>query len=341
MPLPEGIPTVRLTGRYLTPDGRPLAGQVVVRAPGLITFGAYDVVLGGPVTAPLDATGAFAVEIPAVDAPGMSPSDWTYTVAEQLIGVPTNRVYQVRLLAETPAVDVADIAPTDPTTPNYVAVRGDSAYEVAVKQGFEGTVEQWLAALIGPAGARGETGPAGTPGIIQSVNGKSAAAVTLTAADVSAVPASAVGTAGGVATLDADGRLTTGQFPSDLAIKTTDTPATSTTTPAADPHLSLPVAAGSVYDVELVAAWTTGGGGFRATWAAPTGAVMVWTDNDGVGAASPTSVVTFTSTNGTCFKGTLATTTAGTLTFSWAQNTANANSTVLRAGCSLRTTRIA
>ncbi|MDQ0949342.1 hypothetical protein QFZ24_003265 [Streptomyces phaeochromogenes] len=205
MPLPEGIPTVRVTGRFLTPDGHPLTGQVVFRAPSLVTFGAYDVILGGPVTAPLDATGRFEVELPATDAPGMNPSGWSYTVAEQLAGVPLNRVYQVLLPAETPEVDIADIAPADPSTPTYVAIRGDSAYEVAVKNGYTGTATQWLASLVGPRGTQGATGatgatgpqgppgpqgPAGTPGVVQSVNGKSAAAVVLSAADVGALPAS-------------------------------------------------------------------------------------------------------------------------------------------------------
>jgi hypothetical protein len=177
----------------------------VFRAPSLVTFGAYDVILGGPVTAPLDSTGAFAVVLPATDAPGMNPDDWSYQVAEQLAGVPVNRVYQVLLPAEAPEVDLADIAPTDPTTPTYVAVRGDSAYEVAVENGFVGTVAQWLASLVGPQGVKGDTGatgpagpkgdkgdtgaagPTGAPGVVQSVNGKSAAAVVLTPADVGAV----------------------------------------------------------------------------------------------------------------------------------------------------------
>ncbi|MEU1020264.1 hypothetical protein [Streptomyces sp. NPDC005898] len=160
--LPEGIPTVRVTGRFLTPEGKPLSGQVIFRAPGMVTFGEFDVILGGPVTAPLDATGAIEVVLPANDAPGMNPSDWSYMVAEQLAGVAVNRVYQVLLPAETPEVDLADIAPTDPSTPSYVAVRGDSAYEVAVEQGFTGTVSQWLASLVGPQGVKGDTGPVGS-----------------------------------------------------------------------------------------------------------------------------------------------------------------------------------
>ncbi|MBZ6258119.1 collagen-like protein [Streptomyces olivaceus] len=231
-----------VTGRYLSLDdkGQPLAGQVVFRAPALITFPKYDVILGGPVTASLDATGAFEVELPATDAPDMNPAGWSYQVAEQLAGVPMNRVYQVLLPQETPAVDIADIAPTDPTTPTYVAVRGDSAYEVAQKEGFAGTVTEWLASLVGPQGVQGETGEQGpqgdpgadgtdgaqgpkgdqgepgtdgAPGVVQSVNGQSVAAVVLDAADVGAVPDTAPGTPGGVAQLDDTGRVPTEQLP--------------------------------------------------------------------------------------------------------------------------------
>lgn len=327
--LPDSIPTVRVTGRYLLPDGTPLSGQVVFRAPSLITFPDSDVILGGPVTAPLDAQGAFTVTLPATDAPGMNPTGWSYAVAEQLAGVANGRTYQILLPADQPAVDIADIAPTDPTTPTYVAVRGDSAYEVAVKQGFKGTVEQWLASLVGPQGpqgpqgrtgapgsqvytgstappatlgvdgdvytqyttttnlgvttttvalwsktagawarvggdvrgaawyvnaagtpssgvpvgdmllrsdtgdvyqrgasgwelkgnirgpqgAKGDQGPAGAPGVVQSVNGISAAAVVLDAAAVRAVPDTAPGAPGGVATLDASGKVPASQLP--------------------------------------------------------------------------------------------------------------------------------
>lgn len=40
---------------------------------------------------------------------------------------------------------------------------GDSAYDVAVKAGFVGTIQQWLASLKGATGATGATGPAYTP----------------------------------------------------------------------------------------------------------------------------------------------------------------------------------
>ncbi|MFD3911191.1 hypothetical protein [Streptomyces sp. NPDC058603] len=238
--LPESIPTVTVTGRYLTPDGRPLTGNVTFRAPSVLTFGDADVILGGPVVAQLDATGAISVTLPATDAPGMEPDQWAYVVTEQLAGVTSNRSYAILLPLEHPAVDLADVAPRDPGKPNYIPVRGDSAYEVAVEHGFTGTVEEWLVSLIGAQGATGATGAAGAPGaagatgsqgepgvpgrdgangadgapgVVQSVNGQGVAEVILAAADVGAIPSTAAGTAGGVAQLDASGRVPAAQLP--------------------------------------------------------------------------------------------------------------------------------
>lgn len=49
-----------------------------------------------------------------------------------------------------------------------MGTKGYSAYEVAVQQGFEGTVDEWLASLVGPQGPQGpqgETGQRGEQGI--------------------------------------------------------------------------------------------------------------------------------------------------------------------------------
>ncbi|MFC5720379.1 hypothetical protein ACFP1Z_09415 [Streptomyces gamaensis] len=226
--LPDTIPTVTVRGRFLSPDGHPLSGSVTFRAPAQLTFPEADVILGGPVLAQLDAQGQIEVTLPATDAPGMDPSGWSYTVTEALAGIPAGRTYQLLLPAKQARVDLADIAPTDPTKPNYVAVegppgprgdRGASAYEVAAAEGFSGTPADWLASLTGPRGATGPkgdpgpAGPPGTPGLVQSVNGVSAAAIKLTASDVEAIPATAAGTAGGVAQLDASGKVPASQLP--------------------------------------------------------------------------------------------------------------------------------
>ncbi len=65
-----------------------------------------------------------------------------------------NRSYNILLPASEGTINLADIAPADPSKGNYVLVQG----------------------------------PPGPPGVVQSVNGKSAASINLTAADVNALP---------------------------------------------------------------------------------------------------------------------------------------------------------
>ncbi|WKU45963.1 hypothetical protein Q3V23_18920 [Streptomyces sp. VNUA116] len=230
--LPESIPVVNVTGRFLSPDGRPLSGTVTFRAPAQITFPEADVILGGPLVAQLDAQGQISATLPATDSPRMDPTGWSYTVTEALSGIPTGRTYQLLLPSRQPHVDLADAAPTDPTKPNYLPVlgpkgdqgeRGASAYEVAVADGrFTGTPAAWLASLVGPRGAAGPQGPQGpagpagkdgAPGVVQSVNGKSLAEITLDAVAVGAIATTAAGAPGGVATLGPDGKVPPGQLP--------------------------------------------------------------------------------------------------------------------------------
>lgn len=185
--LPASIPTVSVTARYLSPDGRSLNGTVEFRPPALVTHSEADLFLGGPTRATLDAEGRISVTLPATDAPGWNPVNWTYTVTEKLSGT-TRRAYQIALPSAAPTVDLADIAPADPNAPNYVAVPGPA----------------------GPPGAPGPQGPAGT---VTSVNGHTEPVIVLTADDVAAIPADRAGTPGGVATLGADGLITPAQLP--------------------------------------------------------------------------------------------------------------------------------
>lgn len=52
-------------------------------------------------------------------------------------------------------------ADIDKLNADILTVNGDSAYEVAVANGFVGTETEWLASLVGDTGA---TGPQGSPG---------------------------------------------------------------------------------------------------------------------------------------------------------------------------------
>lgn len=58
------------------------------------------------------------------------------------------------------------LSPTNPIV-GFLAsayVRGYSAYEIAVQNGFEGTIEEWLLSLIGPKGDKGDKGNTGDIG---------------------------------------------------------------------------------------------------------------------------------------------------------------------------------
>ncbi|MFJ3339992.1 hypothetical protein ACIPT3_02225 [Streptomyces diastaticus] len=114
----------------------------------------------------IDADGNFGVRLPATDSPDMNPTGWAYTVKENLTGISGARTYALILPKDTPnnSVDLADVAPADPSTPTYVAVPGASAYEVAVAEGFSGSEAEWLESLEGPIGPQGPQGPAGEAG---------------------------------------------------------------------------------------------------------------------------------------------------------------------------------
>ncbi|MER6251071.1 SGNH/GDSL hydrolase family protein [Streptomyces sp. NPDC001584] len=117
------------------------------RAPSLLTFSTANVFLSGPVVAQLDPQGRIAVTLPATDAGGMDPSDWSYVVTEQLVGVGSNRPpFNILLPAAQADVDLDDIAPSDPTKPNYLAVAGPPG-----PQGVQG-----------PQGIQGPAGPSNT-----------------------------------------------------------------------------------------------------------------------------------------------------------------------------------
>ncbi|MCF6523059.1 phage tail protein [Streptomyces sp. JJ36] len=189
--LPASIPTVTVSARYLSPDGRPLSGSVEFRPPAMLTHSATDVFVGGPTVARLDAEGRISLALPATDGDGWNPAEWTYTVSERLSGVRNPRTYQVALPAAQTTVDLADLAPADPATPDYVAVPGPP----------------------GPQGEPGPQGPAGEPGLVRSVNGVSEPDIVLAPGDLGAVPQASVGAPDGVAGLGPDGVVPVSQLP--------------------------------------------------------------------------------------------------------------------------------
>ncbi|WP_369042238.1 hypothetical protein [Streptomyces sp. Midd1] len=133
--VPTALPLTRLKGRYVAPDGTPLAGTLMFAPPSVLTLPQSDVIATTAAKVVLDLEGSFEVTLIPTDAPGMSPQRWTYQVTERFKGLPP-RVYHILLPASEFPVDLADIAPVSPYAGNYLPV----------------------------AGPRGPQGEAGTPG---------------------------------------------------------------------------------------------------------------------------------------------------------------------------------
>ncbi|MGP3750884.1 glycerophosphodiester phosphodiesterase [Streptomyces sp. IBSNAI001] len=203
MSMPAGIATVTLTGRYLRPDGTPLKGTVTIAAPSLVTLPGADTISAGSASVTLDATGAFSVLLIATDQMDMQPTDWAYQVSEKFTDIAA-RTYAIRLPAAVPIVSIADIAPSDPSTGQYVLVPGPTGPAGTSILTGTGTPSPLLGAdgdmfvdktvgavkLYGPktGGAWPVEGVAlGGGGLISSVNGQTGA-VALTAANVGALP---------------------------------------------------------------------------------------------------------------------------------------------------------
>lgn len=111
-------------------------------------------VFGGLLQVPLDSTGNLSTNLPATDDPSLNVQGWVYHVREMW---PGGRAFDmsVPIAKAATGIDMADVAPVaDPST-GQLYIKGDSAYQVAVDNGFVGTESQWLASLQGIQGPPG------------------------------------------------------------------------------------------------------------------------------------------------------------------------------------------
>ncbi|MFF8283339.1 hypothetical protein ACF06W_11520 [Streptomyces albus] len=125
--LPPGVPSVRLTGCFVAPDGRPLTGKLTFAPPSVLTMRDADVIANTVAVVEIaeEDQGRFAVDLIATEAPGMSPSGWTYLVTEKLKGAEM-RQYHIMLPLRPGggSVDLADLAPVSAYSGRYLPVVG-------------------------------------------------------------------------------------------------------------------------------------------------------------------------------------------------------------------------
>ncbi|MEV4244495.1 hypothetical protein AB0J63_13895 [Streptosporangium canum] len=110
MSLPGGLQTVVVTGQYLTPDGEPRRGSVLIEPePDALTSAEHGLIVLGGTEAQLDDSGRFSLELLATDAAGVTPSSWACRVTERWPDAP-DRSYFLELPADEPTVSLPEAA---------------------------------------------------------------------------------------------------------------------------------------------------------------------------------------------------------------------------------------
>lgn len=164
MPFPAGTPVVTLTGTLPSAvAGVGYGGQVVLTPSALLTDAARHAIYpGGGKTDIVD--GTFEVELIPNDAAGIAPAGWRWYIDVQPARGRRAAFWADIHGADGTTIHLDELVPAQAPGGGTSGTPGQSAYEVAVDEGFDGTVTEWLASLTGPAGPQGDTGPAGPPG---------------------------------------------------------------------------------------------------------------------------------------------------------------------------------
>ncbi|MFA0844366.1 hypothetical protein [Streptomyces rochei] len=160
MPFPAGTPVVTLTGTLPSAvTGTGYGGHIVLTPSALLTDSARHAVYpGGGKAAIVD--GQFTVQLIPNNAAGITPAGWRWYVDVQLAHGQRTAFWADIHGADGATIYLDQLVPTQAPGGGSVGTPGKSAYEIAVEQGYTGTVTEWLASLVGPAGADGSNADA-------------------------------------------------------------------------------------------------------------------------------------------------------------------------------------
>jgi len=112
--LPSNLTTVTVTGRYIDHNGSPVRGSVTFDTDYyVLDAGENVVVIEAPITANLDATGSFSVDLIATDDPDMTPTGWTWTLTPNFTGA-----FPLEFALPASLAPTTDITVLSPALPN-------------------------------------------------------------------------------------------------------------------------------------------------------------------------------------------------------------------------------
>ncbi|MER7908287.1 hypothetical protein [Streptomyces sp. NPDC096068] len=164
MPFPSGTPTVTLIGTLPSAvAGIGYGGQVVLTPSAILTDETRHAVYPGGGKTPI-VDGAFAAQLIPNNAPGIEPVGWRWHIDIQPARGKRLSFWTDIHGTSGATVHLDDLVPAQAPGGGTTGHDGASAYDLAVTAGYEGTVGEWLASLVGPEGPQGEPGPAGPQG---------------------------------------------------------------------------------------------------------------------------------------------------------------------------------
>lgn len=113
MALPSNLTTVEVTGRFIDQTGAAVRGSVTFTLDTYLLDADESVVLtDSSVTATLDATGSFAVDLATTNDPDVTPNGWTWTLTPNFDGFAPLTFSLPANLA--PTVDITVLSPALP-----------------------------------------------------------------------------------------------------------------------------------------------------------------------------------------------------------------------------------
>lgn len=166
MAFPIGTPTVTLTGTLPgAAVGTPFAGRVVLTPSAELIDTTRHAIYAGGGRVDFASDGTFSVVLIPNNAAGILPVGWKWQVDVQPLRGSRITFWTDIHGANGATIHLDSLVPVPaPGGGPGPGPAGESAYEVAVAEGFDGTVTEWLASLIGPAGADGSDGQDGATG---------------------------------------------------------------------------------------------------------------------------------------------------------------------------------
>lgn len=100
------VVTRTVVGTYLTGVGNPADGRVTFTPTARIVDANDAVIVEGTLTAPLDATGSFEIDLPTTDNPLLYPAGWAYQVHVRIQGIKPQKFFAFLPLGNGSSVDL-------------------------------------------------------------------------------------------------------------------------------------------------------------------------------------------------------------------------------------------